>query len=461
MTHTILIVDDEERLLDVLGGMLESLGYGIVQASSGASALVALEREPVDLVLTDLRMPGVSGRELLAEIRRAHPILPVVVMTAFTTLREAVQLIKGGAFDYIGKPIELDELEATVGNALNLHDALRDNDRLRRELVGRYSIDGMVGNSPAMQEVMKLVTEVASSRTTVLVTGESGTGKEVVARAIHFNGPRQRKPFVAVNAAAIPEQLLESEFFGHVKGAFTGATANRVGRFAQADGGTLFLDEIGDMPLSLQAKILRVLQERQFEPVGSPQTRNVDVRIVAATNRDLKAMVADGRFREDLFYRLAVFPIALPPLRDRRGDIPLLLQRFTAEIGLQVGRRGVGFSPAATEHLTDYGWPGNIRELQNCVERSLITSKGATIEVEDLPPYVADRPAATLEETRPVFPIDLDAAVDAFERGRILAALRETNGVQVEAARLLGINERSLWHRIKKHGVVVSKTVAA
>ncbi|KTR04295.1 Fis family transcriptional regulator [Aureimonas ureilytica] len=460
MTHTILIVDDEERLLDVLSGMLEGFGYTVLQAGGAVDALAQLSRESVDLVLTDLRMPGLSGRELLAEIRRTHPILPVVVMTAFATLRDAVQLIKDGAFDYIGKPIEFEELEATVANALRLHDALRDNDRLRQELEGRYRIEGLVGTSPRMQEVMKEITEVAPSRTTVLVTGESGTGKEVVARAIHFNGPRRAKPFVAVNAAAIPEQLLESEFFGHVKGAFTGATANRIGRFAQADGGTLFLDEIGDMPLALQAKILRVLQERQFEPLGSHQTRQVDVRIVAATNRDLKRMVAEGHFREDLFYRLAVFPIALPPLRERREDVPLLLRRFAEEIGPQVGRRAVAFSPEAEALLMRYDWPGNIRELQNCVERSLLSSRGPVIGAADLPPYVAQRPAIP-SDAAPAFPIDLDEALDTFEKGRILAALKETGGVQVEAARLLGINERSLWHRIKKHGITVTKAVMA
>ncbi|ALN74978.1 sigma-54 dependent transcriptional regulator [Aureimonas sp. AU20] len=460
MTHTILIVDDEERLLDVLGGMLENLGYEVLQAVGAPAALAQLGAQPVDLVLTDLRMPGMSGHDLLVEIRRTHPILPVVVMTAFTTVRDAVQMIKDGAFDYIGKPIEVEELEATVANALRLHDALRDNDRLRRELEGRYRVEGLVGISPAMQDVTKAIAEVAPSRTTVLVTGESGTGKEVVARAIHFNGPRRGKPFVAVNAAAIPEQLLESEFFGHVKGAFTGASANRVGRFAQADGGTLFLDEIGDMPLALQAKILRVLQERQFEPVGSSHTRHVDVRIVAATNRNLGAMVAEGTFREDLFYRLAVFPIALPPLRERREDIPLLLRRFAEEIGPQVGRRAVSFSPEAEALLMRYDWPGNIRELQNCVERSLLSSRGSTIGAGDLPPYVEQRPAAA-REGFDSFPMDLDAALDGFERARILAALKETNGVQVEAARLLGISERSLWHRIKKQGITVTKAVLA
>jgi DNA-binding NtrC family response regulator len=461
MTHTILIVDDEERLLDVLGGMLESLGYDVLQAPSAPDALLQLGRDAVDLVLTDLRMPGMSGRELLAEIRRAHPILPVVVMTAFTTVRDAIQMIKEGAFDYIGKPIELDELETTVVNALKLHDALRDNDRLSRELQGRYSVEGMVGASPRMQDVLKAVTEVAASRTTVLVTGESGTGKEVVARAIHFNGPRRGKPFVAVNAAAIPEQLLESEFFGHVKGAFTGAVATRAGRFEQANGGTLFLDEIGDMPLALQAKILRVLQERQFEAVGGTQLKSVDVRIVAATNRDLKSMVADGTFREDLYYRLAVFPIAIPPLRERSGDIPILLRRFAEEIGRQVGRRNVRFSSGAEEALMRYRWPGNIRELQNCVERSLISSRGDTIGVEDLPPYVAEQNTTAASSVEPGFPIDLDDTVNRFERDRIVAALKQSNGVQVEAAKLLGINERSLWHRIKKHGVVVARTVAA
>lgn len=456
MSQTILLVDDEVKLLDVLSGVLEGLGYRPLTASSGAAALERLEQDPVDLVLTDLRMPGMSGQELLAEIHRRHPSMPVVIMTAYSTVRDAVQAIKDGAFDYIDKPIEQEELATTLANALRLHEALRDNERLRRELAGRYKFDTLVGKSPAFQKVLRAVSEVCEQRTTVLLTGESGSGKEVVARAIHFNSPRQRKPFVAVNCAAIPEALLESEFFGHVKGSFTGAVSNRVGRFAQAEGGTLFLDEVGDMPLNLQAKILRVLQERQYEPVGATGSRTADVRIIAATNRDLTAMVAENKFREDLYYRLAVFPIALPPLRERAEDIPLFLDLFADDLAPTLGKRDIRFSPDAVRVLTAYRWPGNIRELQNCVERSLISARSPVISAADLPAYIAEKPG---NGTAQDFPIQLDDVAAAFERGLIVEALKRAEGVQVRAAELLGINERSLWHRLKKYEITVSKTV--
>ena len=457
MSQTILVVDDEIRLLDVLSGVLETLGYRPLTADCGAYALEVLERETVDLVLTDLRMPGMSGQDLLAAIRKRFPGMPVVIMTAFSTVRDAVQAIKDGAFDYIDKPIEQEELATTLANALRLHDALRDNERLRQELAGRYKFDTLVGNSPAFQQVIRAISEVCEQRTTVLVTGESGTGKEVVARAIHFNSPRHTKPFVAVNCAAIPEALLESEFFGHMKGSFTGAVANRIGRFAQAEGGTLFLDEVGDMPAHLQVKILRVLQERQYEPVGSSASRNTDVRIIAATNRDLTAMVAEGRFRQDLYYRLAVFPIRLPALRERVEDIPLFLNLFADELAPSLGKRNISFSPETVRVLANYQWPGNIRELQNCIERTLISARNPLIEAVDLPAYLSQRPPVS-EHT--AFPLELDKETAAFERRQILAALEKAEGVQVRAAELLGINERSLWHRLKKYGIAVSKSFA-
>jgi two-component system, NtrC family, response regulator AtoC len=461
MAHTILIVDDEVKLLDVLGGMLEQLGYRPLTASRGQAALEILAREPVDLVLCDLRMPGMGGRELLAEMNRRGHAVPLVIMTAYSSVRDAVGVIKEGAFDYIDKPIELDDLTATLSNALRLQDALRDNQRLREELEGRYSFGTLIGSSPAFQKVLRSIAEVCEAKTTVLLTGESGTGKEVVARSIHFNSPRRSGPFVAVNCAAVPEALLESEFFGHVKGSFTGALTNRVGRFGQADKGTLFLDEIGDMPLALQAKILRVLQDRTYEPVGSTQSRTTDVRIIAATNRDLEVLVAQGEFRGDLFYRLNVFPIWLPPLRERREDLPLFLDRFLAEFGAALGKRGLRFTPEATRAITAYGWPGNIRELQNCIERSVLSARSAVIDVADLPPYLA-QPAATQQPRAAAnFPMKLDEELDRFERGQIVAALQLTQGVQVRAAALLGISERSLWHRVKKLGISVTRLVGA
>ena len=460
MSHTILIVDDEPKLLDVLSGMLEQMDYRTLTAGSGVAALDVLEREGVDLVLCDLRMPGMGGRELLAEMQRRGHAVPLVIMTAYSSVRDAVAVIKEGAFDYIDKPIELDDLTATLSNALRLQDALRDNARLREELEGKHRFDTLIGVSPAFQKVLRAVGEVCSAKTTVLLTGESGTGKEVVARAIHFNSPRHEGPFVAVNCAAVPEALLESEFFGHVKGSFTGALTNRVGRFGQADRGTLFLDEIGDMPLALQAKILRVLQDRTYEPVGGTQSKTTDVRIIAATNRDLEKMVAEGQFRGDLYYRLNVFPIALPPLRDRREDVPLFLDRFVSEFGPALGKRGLSFAPDAVRALAAYAWPGNIRELQNCVERSVLSARGSVITAADLPPYITQAQGAASANGEVVFPMDLEEECAKFERSRIVAALKRTEGVQVRAAELLGVSERSLWHRVKKLGISVGKAVA-
>ncbi|MBI3514902.1 MAG: sigma 54-interacting transcriptional regulator, partial [Proteobacteria bacterium] len=335
---------------------------------------------------------------------------------------------------------------------------LRDNQRLRAELEGRYSFANLIGSSPAFRQVIGAIGEVCESKATVLITGESGTGKEMVARAIHFNSSRKSGPFVAINCAAIPEGLLESELFGHVKGAFTGAVSNRSGRFAQAHGGTLFLDEVGDMPVATQAKILRVLQERSFEPVGSTQTREVDVRLIAATHRDLQDAVRERQFREDLYYRLNVFPIALPALRERTEDIPALVEHFIEQIGASIGKRIGGFSPAAIKAMADYDWPGNIRELQNCIERSMIVAKTPTVDVADLPRYLFRQREERLDGTR--IPPELDDELERIERRFILNALQKTQGVQVKAADLLGITERSLWHRIKKLGIQIVKQPA-
>lgn len=456
MQHTILVVDDEIRMTAVLGLALEDMGYTVRTATSGKEALGVLEREDVDLVLSDLRMPDMDGRALLAAIREQRLDLPLVMMTAYSSVRDAVQIIKEGAFDYIGKPIEMEELAATLARALRLYDTIRDNHRLRAELEGRHSFDSLIGNSPAFRPVLQAIAEVCSVTTNVLITGESGTGKEVAARAIHFNSPRRDGPFVAVNCAAIPDGLLESELFGHVKGAFTGAVSNRTGRFAQAEGGTLFLDEIGDMPLLLQVKLLRVLQERTFEPVGSGKSRSVDARIVAATNQDLLQRVREGRFREDLYYRLNVFPISLPPLRERREDIPQLSDHFVAKIAPEMGKRVTGFTPAAYAAIARYDWPGNIRELQNCVERIIIVTRQCLIDVPDLPPYLFDRPERPATGDGITFPIDLNSEIHRFENKLVEAALKETSGVQVKAATLLGITERSLWHRLKKNQMIVS-----
>ena len=456
MSHSILVVDDETRLADVLAAALEDLGYRTTAVDSARAALEELEQARFDLVLTDLRLPVMDGRALLREVRRRWPEVPVVIITAFAAVRDAVELVKEGAFDYIAKPFEMEDVAATLRRALRLADVVRENDRLRGELEGRYSFDTLIGSSPAFRRVIEQVTEVCETRATVMLNGESGTGKELVARAIHFNSPRRTKPFVAVNCAAIPEGLLESELFGHVKGAFTGALANRTGRFAAADGGTLFLDEIGDMPIGLQAKLLRVIQERSFEPVGASRSQSVDVRLVTATHKDMRQAIADGRFREDLYYRLNVFPIALPALRERSEDIPLLAAHFIEELAETMGKRVTGFSPAALAAMSGYDWPGNIRELHNCVERAVIVARGDMIDVPDLP---RDLFEPGRRDTHNALPRDLDAELERLERGFIIEALRRTDGVQVQAARLLGIAERSLWHRIKKLGIRVGRSV--
>ncbi|CAI8964847.1 Regulatory protein AtoC [Pseudomonas sp. IT-P253] len=461
MTHNVLVVDDEPKLCDLLASALSQNGIAVFTAGNGVHALKVLEAEDIDLVISDWRMPGMDGPQLLAEIKSRFPQLPVIVMTAYSTVKNAVQSMRNGAFDYIAKPFDIDELDITVSKALQFRDILKDNQRMRAELDEHRQIDSLIGDSPSFRRVLHAIDSVRESNATILLTGESGTGKEMVARAIHNHGNRADKPFVAVNCAAIPEGLLESEMFGHRKGAFTGAVADRVGRFMQADEGTLFLDEIGEMPLALQAKILRALQERVIEPVGDPRERKVDVRVIAATNKNLLDAVANKEFREDLYYRLNVFPIPLPALRERIEDIAPLARHFAHTLGAMAGKRITGFSPEALQTMANYSWPGNIRELQNCVERATIVASGAVIEEEDLPAYLfASNPVASgTLITEGSVPPDLEAALADVEKAYILAALQQSNGVQAAAAQLIGISERSFWYRLKKLGIHVDKIV--
>lgn len=455
MQHRILVVDNEIRLAEVLAVALRHFGYRAEAYGSAQEVLDVLDNETADLVISDMRMPGIDGRQLLHEVKRRSPDIPVIIITAYTSMRDAVELVKEGAFDYVSKPFEIDDIAATVARTFKLSDVVRDNQRLRDELEGRYRFEQLIGTSAPFRRVIELISEVCESRATVLLTGESGTGKELVARAVHFNSSRKSKPFITVNCAAIPEGLLESELFGHAKGAFTGAISNRVGRFKAADGGTIFLDEIGDMPVVTQAKILRVLQERAFEPVGSTRTEQVDVRIIAATHKDLRQAAANGSFREDLYYRLNVFPIHLPPLRERHDDISLLATNFLRQFADDMGKRIVGFTPSAMAAMQAYSWPGNIRELQNCVERAAIISRGSTIDITDLPPYLfeSDYRSTAVKS----LPKDLDAELARIEREFILQALRDTDGVQVKAAERLGVSERSLWYRIRKLKITLVK----
>ncbi|TPG76672.1 sigma-54-dependent transcriptional regulator [Pseudomonas arsenicoxydans] len=461
MTHNVLVVDDEPKLCDLLASALSQSGIQVFTAGNGLHALKVLEAEDIDLVISDWRMPGMDGPQLLAEIKTRYPQLPVIVMTAYSTVKNAVQSMRNGAFDYIAKPFDIDELDITVNKALQFRDILKDNQRMRAELDEHQQIDSLIGDSPSFRRVLHAIDSVRESNATILLTGESGTGKEMVARAIHKHGNRADKPFVAVNCAAIPEGLLESEMFGHRKGAFTGAVADRVGRFMQADQGTLFLDEIGEMPLALQAKILRALQERVIEPVGDPRERKVDVRVIAATNKNLLDAVANKEFREDLYYRLNVFPIPLPALRERVEDIAPLARHFAHTLGATAGKRITGFSAEALQAMANYSWPGNIRELQNCVERATIVASAAVIEEDDLPAYLfasrsTDSGVLVAEGS---VPADLEAALAQVEKFYILAALAQSNGVQAAAAQLIGISERSFWYRLKKLGIHVDKIV--
>lgn len=463
--YTILIVDDELKLLKVLEMALENMGYAILSAESAEEGLRILQEREVHLVLSDLRLPGLSGRGLLEKVRAVNPNIPVVIMTAYASLKDAVEIIKEGAFDYIVKPFDLDALEATIASALRFYALSSDNKALRRELGLSFTFDNFIGHSPAFKALRNSIIEVSASSANVLVTGESGTGKELAAKAIHYNSPRADGPFITINCAAIPEQLLESELFGHLKGAFTGATESRPGRFVQADGGSLFLDEIGDMPLALQAKILRCIQEKTIEPVGGGKPKNVDVRIIAATNQDLGAAIAKGSFRQDLFYRLNVYPIVMPPLRERVEDIALLAEFFARRIAAQMGKRPITFSPEALNLMQAQAWPGNVRELENSIERLTIINAGGLVTPGILEsssittpgqPSQPSQPSPSADKAHletPAFPLNLAHYLEDVERKVILAALEKTGGIQVKAAELLNIPERSIWHRIKKLGI--------
>jgi two-component system response regulator PilR (NtrC family) len=449
----ILVVDDERSMREFLEIFFRREGWQVTTASSVDEALVALDADDYDLVITDIQMPGRSGLDLLSEVRQVSPETPVVMITAFATAENAITAMKQGAYDYITKPFKVDEIRVVVEKALEKKLLASENRRLRTQLRTQFRSRALVGTSRPMQRVYELVTQVASTRANVLVVGESGTGKELVARAIHDQSDRAEKPFVAVNCAAIPENLLESELFGHVKGAFTGAVHNKDGLFETADGGTLFFDEIGELPAPLQVKLLRVIQEKSIRRVGGNTDRRVDVRIVAATNRCLEDEVAAGRFREDLYYRLNVIQIALPPLRERPEDVPLLVQHFIEKYAAELRREIEGCSDDALEALLAYPFPGNVRELENVVERAVALTRDPVIRPDVLPPAVL-RPAAAASESRiPAGGVDLDQLVADYERGLILEALDRTGGVKKRAASLLGVSFRSFRYRLDKLGL--------
>jgi DNA-binding NtrC family response regulator len=443
----ILVVDDEEQMRDLLVKVLERKGYQVSVCGNGVDALAFLEREPADLVVTDVRMPGLSGMEALRAIKELNPDIVVIIMTAFGSIDQAVQAVKEGAYDYINKPFKIDEMLLTIEKALDERRLRHEVSSLRQELRTRYHFENLIGKSRAMQEIFGLIEQVAGSRSTVMVYGKSGTGKELVAKAIHYNSPRSTRAFVAVNCAAIPAELLESELFGHEKGSFTGAIATKIGKFELATGGSLFLDEVGSMRLDLQAKILRALQEREVERVGGTRTIKIDVRVIAATNRDLKKAVEEGTFREDLYYRLNVVPITLPDLKDRQEDIPLLANHFVQKFAQESNPAIREISKEAMAVLMSHAWPGNVRELENVIERAVTLGHGPAVLSTDLPTHLAGG-ANPLERA-----LTREATLEDLERDYIAMILQRTKGHQIRAATILGIDRRTLYRKIRRYGL--------
>ncbi len=448
----ILLADDEAGILKTLGRALRAEGYEVVATASSAEAQRLVCEGSFDLFVVDHRMPGRTGLELVRDLAAAVPEgdrPQVVMMTAHATVENAIEAMKLGAYDYLQKPFEVDELLVVVRRALAEQSLRRQHRYLLAEQEEEFDHYGIVGKSRAMDEVIRKLELVARSKSTVLITGETGTGKELAARAIHARSAQSEMPLIKVSCAAIPETLIESELFGHVKGAFTGATANRRGRFALADGGTIFLDEIGTLGAPMQAKLLRVLQEREFEPVGSERTESVDVRVIAATNRDLRAMVAEGRFLEDLYYRLNVVPIALPPLRERAEDVPLLAEHFLRKHAQRIGRRVDGIEPLALERLTAYHWPGNVRELENTIERAVVLTSGTVVAADAV--SMIEPPSASTVVGLP-YP-RLRDNVEWAEQESVRRALQRAAGVKKDAAESLGISQRALSYYLAKYRI--------
>ncbi|HYT67106.1 MAG TPA: sigma-54 dependent transcriptional regulator [Vicinamibacterales bacterium] len=449
----LLLVDDEAPLREAIAERLADHGFVVEQAANGEDALTRLAEFAFDVIITDLRLPGVDGRAVLEAALERYPEIIAIIITGFGTVKDAVNAIKQGAADFITKPFQFDALLHVLNSALEQRRLRSENAYLRSQLEERYRIDGLVGRSRAIRDLSQLLETVAATASTVLITGETGTGKELAARAIHHSSPRRNNRFVAINCSAIPETLLEAELFGHARGAFTGAVGTRQGRLEQAHKGTLFLDEVGTMSPALQAKLLRVLQEREFERVGDAHTIKIDVRIIAATHSDLTKMVGEGTFREDLFYRLNVIPVQLPPLRDRRDDIPLLVQHFLQKLGAeQIPPRIATMSQEALRRLMSYPWPGNVRQLENVVERALAFSHGRSqIDVADLGPDIQNLPAA--QEGMPWFPdegLDLERYIEGVELTLIKRSLERTQGNKVQAARLLNLKRTTLIEKLKR-----------
>jgi two-component system response regulator HydG len=446
---SVLVVDDDDAHRTMLRTLLGGWGYTVDEAEDGLKALDKIHERPYDLVLMDVRMVEMSGLEALPQIKRYNPAIPVIIMTAFSSVETAVEALKKGAYDYLTKPFDFDELRLALARAMD-HSQLREENRALRESLGAsFDTGSIIGQSRPMVDLLETVAMVAPTEATVLITGESGTGKELIAGAIHANSPRQKEPFIKVNCAAITETLLESELFGHEKGAFTGADRRKEGRFRLAHRGSIFLDEVGEMSVAMQVKLLRVLQEKEIQRVGGEEVIKVDVRVMAATNRDLEAGIKEGRFREDLYYRLNVVTLAVPPLRQRQDDIALLSRHFLKTFAKKNRKPIKGFTPQAMDCMVRYGWPGNVRALMNAVERGVILCRGEYISEEDLPFSVKDAPIAASEVKAPEQPADIP--LDEVEKTTILKTLKSAGGNKSETARRLGITRRTLYKKLKRY----------
>jgi len=453
----ILVVEDNDTMREGMTQVLRKAGYDVAQASSGADGLEWLDKHEIDLVITDYKMTGMDGLEVLKGVKTRAPRAEVMMITAYGTIELAVDAMKAGAWDFVTKPFSQDELKLKVNRVAELiHERqtslrLAEENRYLKEEVGvRFNYGEIVGESKTMKKIYETIEKVSRSDSSVLITGESGTGKELVARAIHFNSPRKEAPFIRVNCGALAEGVLESELFGHEKGAFTNAIRRKKGRFELAHRGTLFLDEIGDIPLGTQVKLLRVLQEKEFERVGGEETIRVDVRLIAATHRDLSREVDEGRLREDLYYRLYILPIHLPPLKERKEDIPLLAEHFLVNLSHELKKPGIALTRGAMDVLTAYEWPGNIRELANVLERAVVLAEGNTIDVEELG-FMAQKKAGTKIAERT---LDLDTRLTDLEKQLLSQAMEATKGVKAKAARLLGIKEGALYYKLEKYGLI-------
>lgn len=451
--NTILVVDDDQAHRTMLRTLLSGWGYKIVEADDGQVAIEKVHEQAFDMILMDIRMLKVSGLEALDGIKTYNPAIPVIIMTAYSSVETAVEALKKGAYDYLTKPLDFDVLRLTMERAMD-HSQLKEENRLLRETLGsHFDRKNIIGRSTAMVKLLETVAQVAPSEATVLITGDSGTGKELIAGAIHFNSPRKDGSFVKVNCAAITETLLESELFGHEKGAFTGAHRLKEGRFRQADGGSIFLDEVSEMSLGMQVKLLRALQEREITRVGGEEVIKVDVRVIAATNKDLIQEIESERFREDLYYRLNVVTLNVPPLKERKEDIPLLAQHFLSTFAEKNRKQIKGFTPQAMDQLLNYDWPGNVRELMNAVERAVVLSRSEYLDEQDLPLVIKD--ALPDEEKSPSrYAVTEDLPLEDVEKATILKTLESTDGNKSEAARRLGITRKTLHKKLKKYGMM-------